>query len=61
MCIVLLVLSILAVAFRPVQRIISVVLVDTESGPLYVTDNKYLSLAIDSSVIADGFRNFDMT
>ncbi|KAI7815516.1 heparanase-like [Rhyzopertha dominica] len=60
-CIVLLVLSILAVAFRPVQRIISVVLVDTESGPLYVTDNKYLSLAIDSSVIADGFRNFDMT
>lgn len=42
----------LAIAFRPVQYVINVVLIDTKGIPTFVTNANYLSIAIDSSVIA---------
>lgn len=60
-CVVLLILSVLAVAFRPLQRVISVVLIDSQSPVQHVTNERYLSVAIDSSVIADGFHNINIS
>lgn len=37
-----------------------IIYVDTEDEALYTTNAKFLSLGLDSTVITDGFRNFNM-
>lgn len=51
----------IAIAFRPVQYAISVVLIDTEAPPVFVTDTNYLSIAIDSSVLSHSASFFNIS
>lgn len=37
-----------------------IIYIDTEDEALYTTNTKFLSLGLDSTVITDGFRNFNM-
>lgn len=60
-CCVLFVISLLAIAFQPNPTQVHVVLIETDKLPVYVTDERFLSIGLDSSLIADGFRNFRMT
>lgn len=49
------------IAFKPSAEVVNVVVISTESPPIFVTNKRYLSLGLDSSVVAEGFRNFNMT
>lgn len=37
-----------------------IIYIDTEDEALYTTNANFLSLGLDSTVITDGFRNFNM-
>lgn len=49
------------IVFKPSAEVVNVVVIDTDGPPVFVTNQRYLSLGLDSSVVAEGFRNFNMT
>lgn len=56
----LIVLSILPISLQPFYGAIHVLFIRNTAPPEYVTDKRFLSLALDSAIIADGFNGFDM-
>ncbi|KAK4886223.1 hypothetical protein RN001_002494 [Aquatica leii] len=59
-CIVLLILSLLFATFKPANKIVHVLLISREIYPLHVIDKRFLSIALDSVLIAEGFPHFDL-
>ncbi|KAF5285296.1 hypothetical protein FQA39_LY04395 [Lamprigera yunnana] len=60
-CLVFMIVALLFVVFGQGNKVVHVLLISKESYPLYVTNEKFLSVALDSSQIAKGFKNFNLT
>ncbi|KRT78377.1 hypothetical protein AMK59_6605 [Oryctes borbonicus] len=53
-------LSIATVSLRPIPKPVHILLIQPNPSIVYATNTKFLSVALDSSMIADGFSKFDM-
>ncbi|GJQ65491.1 hypothetical protein Trydic_g7595 [Trypoxylus dichotomus] len=53
-------LSIVAIFLHSTPKPVHILLVQTNAPINYITNRKFLSVALDSSMIADGFSKFDM-
>lgn len=55
-----LLVSVITVSLHPTIKPVHIVLVKTNAPTKHVTNTRFLSIALDSSIIADGFSKFDM-
>ncbi|KAI4463073.1 heparanase [Holotrichia oblita] len=55
-----LLVSVITVSLHPPVKPVHIVLVQTNAPANHVTSTRFLSIALDSSIIADGFSRFDM-
>lgn len=61
LCVFALIVTAAVIVFRPVSNVVYIVLIDTKSHKTFVSNERFLSVALDSSVIANGFHDFNMT
>lgn len=59
-CVVFFILSIFAITLHSHPPVTHVLMIEANQPIKYVTDSNYLSIALDSSNIANGFRNVDI-
>lgn len=57
----LLILSLLAVIFKPLHKVTHALVIDLDEPINHVTSSKFLSIAIDSVFIAHGFRDCNIS
>lgn len=46
--------------YQPLQSEINILLIDADAPPIYKTNERYLSVALDTSLLANNFKGFDM-
>ncbi|KAL1509200.1 hypothetical protein ABEB36_003973 [Hypothenemus hampei] len=61
LCLVPLVTIAFVTKFQMPNPDIFIIYIDTQDEPLHTLDSKFLSLGLDSTIITDGFPNFNMT
>ncbi|GJQ65492.1 hypothetical protein Trydic_g7596 [Trypoxylus dichotomus] len=54
------IISVIPISLYPLFGGIHILLIQKSSPPAYITSSKFLSVALDSSLIVDGFTNFNM-
>lgn len=59
-CMILLILSLLAITFHSNAIEVNIVFIDTDQEAVAVNGDEFLSIGLDSSLIADDFKNFNL-
>lgn len=61
LCLVSLMVTALVLRFSDSGTIAYTIYIDTQGDPIYTVNDKFISLGLDSSILTEGFKNFNMS